>query len=362
MTHPDLPYWLAFARVPRIGGMRTALLEAHFDNLREAWHAPRIELQAAGLDDSTIRSAIRARGTVDPEAELAALQAAHVVAFTWHDPEYPPRLKQIDDRPPLLYMRGEIESRDEWSVAVVGTRRVTAYGRQMTEELSRGLASNSVTVVTGLARGVDGIAHRAALDAGGRTIAVVASGLDTVYPPEHKGLAREIAEHGAVLSEQPLGIPPRADYFPRRNRILSGLTLGTLVVEAGKGSGALHTANHANEQNREVFAVPGRVTSPLSAGSNALIQQGMAKLVTEVGDILEELNLQMVERQVEFAELIPQDETQAAVLQHLTREPRHVDEAVRLAGLPVAVVTSTLAMLELRGLIRQVGPMTYVRV
>lgn len=362
MTHPDLPYWLAFARVPRIGGKRTALLEAHFDSLREAWQAPRIELQAAGLDDSTIRSAIRARGTVEPEAELAALQAAHVVAFTWHDPEYPPRLKQIDDRPPLLYMRGEIESRDEWSVAVVGTRRVTAYGRQMTEELSRGLASNSVTVVSGLARGVDGIAHRAALDAGGRTIAVVASGLDTVYPPEHKGLAQEIAERGAVLSEQPLGIPPRADYFPRRNRILSGLTLGTLVVEAGKGSGALHTANHANEQNREVFAVPGRVTSPLSVGSNALIQQGMAKLVTEVGDILEELNLQMVERQVEFAELIPQDETQAAVLQHLTREPRHVDEAVRLAGLPVAVVTSTLAMLELRGLIRQVGPMTYVRV
>lgn len=361
MTNPDLGYWLAFARVPRVGGMRARLLEQHFGAMRAAWEAPRADLQAAGLDESTLRSVLRTRGKVDPDQELEAIARAGIEAFTWNDPGYPPRLKEIDDAPPVLFVQGTLEDRDEWSVAVVGTRRVSAYGRQMTEELSRGLATNSITVVSGLARGVDGIAHRAALDAGGRTLAVVASGLDTVYPPEHKGLAQQIIEQGAVISEQPLGISPRADYFPRRNRILSGLTLGSLLIEAGKGSGALHTANHANEQNREVFAVPGQVTSPMSAATNALIQQGMAKLVVEVGDILEELNLQMVERQVEFAELMPQDETEATVLQHLTREPRHIDEAVRRAGLPVATVASTLAMLELRGLVRQVGPMTYAR-
>lgn len=309
--------------------------------------APRAELQAAGLDESTLRSVLRSRAKVDPDQELEAIDRTGIAAFTWNDPGYPPRLKEIDDAPSVLFVQGTIEDRDEWSVAVVGTRRVSAYERQMAEELSRGLATNSITVVSGLARGVDGIAHRAALDARGRMLAVVVSGLDTVYPPEHKGLAAQIAEQGAVISEQPLGIAPRADYFPRRNRILSGLTLGALLIEAGKGSGALHTANHANEQNREVFAVPGRVTSPMSVATNALIQQGMAKLVVDVGDILEELNLQMVERQVEFAELMPQDETEATVLQHLTREPRHIDEAVRRAGLPVATVASTLAMLEL---------------
>ena len=164
-----------------------------------------------------------------------------------------------------------------------------------------------------------------------------------------------------MISEQALGIRPKADYFPRRNRIIAGLTLGTLIVEAGEGSGALHTANWANEQNREVFAVPGRITSPTSKACNALIQQGMAKLVTEVGDILEELNLQMVEQQLELSAIIPEDPTQAAVLEHVGPEPLHIDEAVRLAGLPASTVSSTLAMLEMKGLVRQVGPMTYVR-
>lgn len=361
MPHPDLPYWLAFARAPRVGSRRVALLEAHFGSLANAWRAPRGELQAAGLDTATMRSLSQAWGRIDPQAELTALHAAGVDAFTWHDDEYPSRLREIDDRPPVLFVRGTIDRRDDWSVAVVGTRRVSPYGRQMAEELSHGLASNGVTVTSGLARGVDGIAHEAALQASGRTIAVLASGLDTVYPPEHAALARRIAENGALVSEQALGTRPRADYFPRRNRILSGMTLGTLIIEAGEGSGALHTANWANEQNREVFAVPGRVTSPMSAGTNALIQQGMAKLVTNVADILEELNLQMVEHQIELAAAIPEDQTQAAVLRHLGGEPVHVDEAVRLAGLPASTVSGTLAMLELKGLVRQVGPMLYVR-
>lgn len=361
-SEEELSYRLAFARVPRIGSRRTELLEAYFPTLADAWRAGRGELQAAGLDDATIRSLQQHRGSIDPQAELEGLAAAGVTAIPWNDPRYPPRLREIDERPPVLFMRGELIARDEWSVAVVGTRRVSPYGRQMAEEFSRDLAHNGITVVSGLARGVDGIAHQAALDAGGRSIGVLPCGLDTVYPPEHAGLVRRLAEEGAVFSEQALGVRPRADYFPRRNRILSGLTLGTLIIEAGEGSGALHTANWANTQNREVFAVPGRITSPGSHGSNALIQQGMAKLVTHVRDILEELNLQMVEHQIELASVLPDDPTESTVLQQLSHDPMHIDEAVRAAGLPVATVSSTLAMLELKGMVRQVGPMTYVRV
>ena len=361
MAHPDLPFWLAFARAGRIGSKRTALLEAQCGSLARAWEAPTAELRAAGLDAASLRSLSRARASVSPAAEAAAVERAGVQVYTWHDPEYPPRLREIYDRPPLLFVRGRLEPADEWAVAVVGTRRVSPYGRQVTEELSRGLAHNGVTVVSGLARGVDGIAHQAALDAGGRSIGVLACGLDIIYPPDHAALARHLVGAGALVSEQPLGTPPRADYFPRRNRILSGLTLGTLVVEAGAGSGALHTANWANEQNREVFAVPGRITSPTSLATNALIQQGMAKLVTNVTDILEELNLQMVEQRVELAALVPEDPKQAALLRHLSSDPLHIDDAVRAADLPASTVSSTLAMLELKGLVRQVGPMTYVR-
>ena len=361
MPQADLPYWLALARVPRIGAKRMELLEAHFGSAAEMWRAPDGELKAAGLDGATLRALQQARGRVDPEEEAVQVERAGIQAYTWHDEAYPARLREIYDPPPVLFVRGAIEEVDDWSVAVVGTRRVSPYGRQVTEMLSQNLAANGITVVSGLARGVDGIAHTAALESGGRTLAVQACGLDIVYPAEHAGLARRIAAQGAVISEQALGIRPKADYFPRRNRIIAGLTLGTLIVEAGEGSGALHTANWANEQNREVFAVPGRITSPTSKACNALIQQGMAKLVTEVGDILEELNLQMVEQQLELSAIIPEDPTQAAVLEHVGPEPLHIDEAVRLAGLPASTVSSTLAMLEMKGLVRQVGPMTYVR-
>ena len=362
ISEEELAHRLAFARVPRIGSRRTELLEAHFPSLKEAWKADRGELQAAGLDDGTIRSLQQHRAHLKPEAELEQLVAAGVTAIPWNDPRYPPRLREIDERPPVLFMHGEFIPRDEWSLAVVGTRRASPYGRQTAEEFSRDLAHNGITVVSGLARGIDGIAHQAALDAGGRSIAVLPCGLDTIYPPEHAELARRIADEGALLSEQALGVKPRADYFPRRNRILSGLTLGTLVIEAGKKSGALHTANWANSQNREVFAVPGRITSPNSQGANALIQQGMAKLVTNVRDVLEELNLQMVEHQIELARVLPDDPTESLILKQLSHEPMHIDEAVRAVDLPVSTVSSTLAMLELKGAVRQVGPMTYVRV
>jgi DNA processing protein len=216
-------------------------------------------------------------------------------------------------------------------------------------------------VVSGLARGVDAIAHRAALQAGGKTVAVMACGLDMVYPPEHAKLAREIAESGAVLSEQPLGTQPRGDYFPRRNRILSGLSLGVLVVEGDMKSGAMITAKMALEQDREVFAVPGSIFSPQSRGTNDLIQNSGAKLVMAVGDIMEELNLTAAPQQMELKEALPATDTEADLLRHITKEPVHIDEVCRESGLPASTVSSLLAMMELKGLIREVGGKAYVK-
>ncbi len=361
MDELERKYWIAFARVRRVGRVRVQQLEEHFGSLAEAWRATPGELKAAGLDSGALTAIAVARDNVDPDAEVELLARHGVRAITWHDDEYPKRLREIFDRPPVLFVRGAIIAADEWGVAVVGTRRVTVYGRQVAEEMARGLASNRVTVVSGLARGVDAVAHRAALEAGGRTIAVQACGLDLVYPPEHKKLAEEIAERGAVVSDYPIGTQPRSEFFPRRNRILSGMSLGVLVVEGDIKSGALITARQALEQNREVFAVPGSIYSPNSRGTNKLIQEGEAKLTLDVQDVLAELNLSMVAHQIEMTELLPADETESVLLKHLTAQPAHIDEVRRECGLPIATVTGALAMLELKGLVRQVGRMNYVR-
>jgi len=361
MDEVERKYWIAFTRVPRIGRVRVSQLEDHFGSLQAAWTATPGELKAAGLDSGTVSACLEAREKVDPDHEVELLGRHGVTALTWHDDAYPRQLREVYDRPPVLYVRGALMPGDEWAVAVVGTRRVTVYGRQVAEEMARGLASNQVTVVSGLARGVDAVAHRAALEAGGRTVGVLACGLDMVYPPEHKRLAEQIIERGALISDYPIGTQPRSEFFPRRNRILSGISLGVLVVEGDIKSGALITARQALEQNREVFAVPGSIYSPNSRGTNKLIQDGEAKLTLDVQDILAELNLTMAAQQIEMTELIPPDETEATLLRFLSAEPAHVDELRRESGLPIATVTSTLAMLELKGLVRQVGRMSYVR-
>jgi DNA processing protein len=275
-----------------------------------------------------------------------------------NDPDYPSRLKEIYDYPPVIYIRGSLLPEDEWCLAVVGTRRATVYGKQVTEEIVTDLARSRITIVSGLAKGIDSVAHRAALEAGGRSIAIFACGLDTVYPGENAELARRIMQQGALISEYPLGIRPRADNFPRRNRIMSGLSLGVLVVEAGEESGAIITANLALEQNREVFAIPGSILSPASQGTNHLIQEG-AKLVRSYTDILEELNLMAVAQQLEMKEMIPPSDTEALLLKQLGAEPSHIDEVCRLSGLPISTVSSTLAIMELKGMVKQVGAMNY---
>lgn len=359
MSTQDIKYWVGFSLVPGIGRVRVSLLEKHFGDLARAWHAPAAELKAAGLEPRLAQAIVGHRSRISLDEEMEKLERLSVRPLTGHDPAYPRLLKEIYDPPPVLYIRGSLVAEDEWAVAVVGSRHSTIYGRQVAEDIVADLARHKITIVSGLARGIDSIAHRSALEAGGRTIAVLACGLDQVYPPEHAPLAREIMGHGALVSEQPLGMPPRADYFPRRNRIMSGLSLGTLVVEAGETSGALITARLANEQNREVFAVPGSILSPVSRGTNYLIQEG-AKLVRNYQDILEELNLSIAAQQLEMKELQPPSDAESRLLQFLSAEPVHMDEICRQSRLPISQVSSSLAMMELKGLVRQVGGMNYI--
>ena len=359
ISNKDIKYWIGFSFIPSIGGVRLNRLEAHFGNLEDAWKAGPDEFIRAGLDKNVVRAIVSWRPRVDLEAEMEKLERYGVQALTWHDALYPSRLKEIHDHPPVLYIRGSLLPEDEWCLAVVGTRRASAYGRQVTEEIVADLAGSRITVASGLAKGIDSIAHRSALDAGGRSIAVFAHGLDIVYPSENTSLAQRIVQHGALISEFPLGTRPKPEYFPRRNRIISGISLGVLIVEAGTTSGALITASLALEQNREVLAVPGSILSPASRGTNRLIQEG-AKLVRDYRDILEELNLGAVAQQIEMKEVLPESDTESLLLKQLSAEPTHVDEVCRASGLPVSTVSSTLAMMELKGLVRTIGSMKYV--
>jgi DNA processing protein len=361
-TSADLKYWIAFSKISRIGAVRAGRLESYFGSMAAAWKAGPADLRAAGLDQATVSSIVASRAEIDPDGELEKLHKAGVQAFTWQDDGYPRRLKEVDDHPPVLYVRGELRPEDEWSVGIVGTRRATPYGRQAAEYFSTDLAGRGITIVSGLARGIDAVAHRAAITAGGRTIAVLGCGLDIVYPPEHTKLAVEITQHGALISDYPLGTQPRSEYFPRRNRILSAVSLGVLVVEGDVDSGALITARLALDQSREVFAVPGSIYSPTHRGANKLIREGEAKLVTTAEDILEELNLTMAVHQMELQEAVPADATESALLRVLSQEPQHIDDVQRASGLPVATVSGALAMLELKGMVKQVGTMSFVRV
>jgi len=296
---------------------------------------------------------------MDLDREVEQLARAQVQVLTWANSNYPATLRHVYNPPPVLYVRGHVEKRDEWAVAIVGTRQASAYGKEAAHTFSAGLARVGVTVVSGLARGIDAEAHRACLDAGGRTMAVLGCGVDVIYPQHHARLAAEIMEHGALVSEYSLGTQPQAINFPPRNRIISGMSLGTIVVEADASSGALITAGFAGEQGREVFAIPGSIFAKSSRGTNRLIQSG-AKLVTGVTDVLEELNLTMVSEQAQAQAVLPENETEAVLLRHISGEPVHVDELGRAVSLPIAQVSSTLALMELKGMVRQVGGMHYV--
>jgi DNA processing protein len=355
----NLKYWVGFNIVRGIGPVRLRALLDFFGDIERAWHAPADGLRNAGLDRRSLNNLLAARAELDLDGEVEKVAAAGARVLTWESADYPQLLREIPAPPPVLYVKGTLAEEDGWAVGVVGTRRASIYGREVTRRLVGALARSGITIVSGLARGIDGEAHRAALEAGGRTIAVLGCGIDRVYPPEHRKLAQEIARNGALVSDYALGTPPEGANFPPRNRIISGLSLGVLVTEAGTRSGALITVDFAAEQGRDVFAVPGSVLNSGSKGTNALIQDG-AKVVLGPGDILVELNLTMVAEQTEVRLVLPADETEEALLSHLSAEPVHVDELQQELDLPIAQVTSTLALMELKGMVRQVGGMKYI--
>lgn len=366
--HPELPYWLALRRAG-LGSTNFAVLLARFGTVEAAWNAPAEALGGAGIDPQYVRAMAKARASFDPDRERHLLERHQARALTWLDEEYPANLREIPQSPPVIFVRGTLGPQFEQAVAVVGTRHVTPYGRQAAEHFCEALARAGVAIISGLARGVDAIAHRVALEHGAATVAVLAGGIDQVYPRENAGLAERIIGQGCLVSEYPVGIPARRDYFPRRNRILSGLARATLLIEAGEGSGALHTANWAFEQGRDVFAVPGSIFSRQSQGTNQLIRENTAKLVATPDQLCQELNLLTTASQLPLTRV--QDEPllerggpdpgtlDDPVLRALSAGPRHVDEVAREAGLPVARVSSSLQLFELQGRVRQTAPMTY---
>jgi DNA processing protein len=352
-------YWVGFNLVRGIGAVRMKNIIDHFGNLEIAWNAPAEALISAGLPGRVVENFIHMRGQVNLEIIMERIETLGVKVYTWEDDTYPRRLKEISQPPPVLFVRGSINVEDDWAVSVVGTRRVTPYGRQVAMEIARFLAQNGVTVVSGLARGVDAISHQAALQAGGRTFAVLGSGVDVIYPPEHRKLANEIIAQGAIISDYAMGTQPESSNFPPRNRIIAGLSLATIVVEAGETSGALITAEFAVEQGRDVFAVPGSILTPQSEGTNKLIGQG-ARPLLRMTEILEILKLEQLPEKQNNRKTIAASPEEKKLLVHLSQDPQHIDEISRLSGLPIQSVSATLTMMELKGMVTHVGGMNYV--
>lgn len=302
-----------------------------------------------------------AQRNVDLQGIWARLQELGVRPVPITSQEYPPLLRDTADATPLLFVQGSLAKRDDLAVAIVGTRKCTPYGATVARRLAEDLARRGFTIVSGMALGIDGEAHRGALDAGGRTIAVMANGPDITYPPDHRGLRQEIAASGAVVTEYALGTEPLRERFPARNRLVSGLSLGVIVVEAPVRSGALITARLAGEQGREVFAVPGDVTRPQSQGCHALIKDG-AHLVEFATDVVEGLGIliqAVPERPPVNTDDLPAEEK--AVVDALTFQPRHIDEIVSQTKLPAAKVSACLMLLEMKGIVRRMPGNTYVR-
>jgi DNA processing protein len=354
----EAAYWAAFANVRHIGPARITRLLSRYPSLSDAWRAP-VESLRLVLEPRALSELSSARRVIEPERQLEDLRRRGIRILHAEHPEYPHLLTEASGRPTVLYIRGRLTPEDDRSIGIVGTRRSTSYGKGVTERISQELAVAGVTVVSGLARGIDAVAHHVALESGGRTVGVLGSGVDVIYPSEHRRLVERILERGAVISEQPPGTKPDAPNFPARNRIISGMSLGVVVIEAPARSGALITANFAADQGREVFVVPGNVGNITSEGTNQLLRDG-ARIVRDGVDILEDLGMAN-SQPAQLSLQLPVSAEEARVLGCLSSEPLHIDEIAEAANLPGREVAEALLMMELKGVVRNCGAQYYVR-
>jgi len=353
-------YWVAFSAFPQIGPKRFSLLRKYFGSAKRAWEAKKETLLKIGFSEKLVFDFIKFREGFDLSSYFLRMEKLQIRAITFEDKEYPESLKSTADRPFLLYLIGEIKPQDSLALGVVGTRKITSYGREVTETLVTNLAAFSLTIVSGLAYGVDSVAHNAAIESGGRTIGVWAGGLDSVFPGYRKNLVEKIIKNkkGAVISEYPLGFSPRVSTFPQRNRIIAGLSLGVLVTEAAEDSGSLITAKFCQKLKRPVFAVPGPITSSLSGGTAKLLKEG-AKLVYNVKDILNELKIEQKVKIQEARKILPDDKNEEMILKILEREPKSVDQIVRESKRETGEVVAILALMEIKGKIKDLGGAVY---
>lgn len=362
----DLPYMVGFSRFPGIGPARFKLLYDYFGSAKSAWGASVNELKHLKLGDALSEQFGMFRRTTDLDTALADLAKLHVVPLPITDPKYPPLLREISDPPFVLYVlgrRGSVPIDLKRTVAVVGTRDITAYGKEVTERLVTELVRSGMTIVSGMARGIDAAAHWAAIEAKGKTIAVLGCGIDIIAPSSNARLYREIAGgKGAIVSEMPLGHRPLKGLFPARNRIISGLSLGTVVIEGAEDSGALITARYCGEQGREVFAVPGAITSLYSKATARLIKNG-AKLVESAADIMEELGIDTAKGKSlhngNRHGMLGETPEEQAILEIVGTESKHIDDIMRASGLTAPNVAAILTVLEIRGLIKDYGEKVY---
>ena len=360
---PDLYDLLYLLTIPNIGPGRIRKLFQVFDGIEHIRKAPVQKLTRVEGIDLKIAEYIKKGGDAEVAREQIDLMRKNKIKYLllW-DKDYPALLKHISDAPVILFYRGEFKVQHQKSIAIVGTRNPSTYGRTVTTDLVRQLVGRGITIISGMARGIDSIAHQVAIRSGGETLAVLGCGVEQCYPPENRELYQEIPRHGAILSEYFVGTGPDAINFPKRNRIISGLSLGTVVIEAGERSGALITAFNALNQNREVFAIPGNISSPKSHGCNLLIKQG-AKLVQNVDDILEEIG-EIRSSSSQTIQTVPDNlqPLEKKILESLSNDPKHIDRLVLDLKESPSVVLANLLTLELLGLVQQLAGKMFIRV